>query len=87
MAPVYNVADLPDSSDEEANPPPPDVNMVSAARFVRDLLGQAHVEYAIIGGFSLRVRGSERMTRDVDIAVMPPGGERQIREIFQSFSR
>lgn len=79
MATTYNVADLPDSDDEEASPLPPESNMVSAARFVRDVLHSANIEHAIIGGFSLRIRGNTRRTRDVDWAVMTSGGERQLR--------
>jgi hypothetical protein len=33
------------------------------------LLGNHDIPYAIMGGFSLRIRGSPRLTVDVDLAV------------------
>ena len=43
--------------------------LVSAADFMSRVFQANEVPYAFMGGFALRLRGSDRETRDVDIAV------------------
>jgi hypothetical protein len=44
-------------------------HLVYAADHTVQLLGNHDIPYAIMGGFSLRIRGSPRLTVDVDLAV------------------
>ena len=76
MASRYNVADY-DSDEERAQNPnaPPPPNLMSACRFVMSLLQASNMNYAVMGGFGLLLRGSLRLTRDVDIAVEAPMGQ------------
>lgn len=46
-----------------------DQHLFAATEYVTELLTQNRVSYTIMGGFSLRLRGSDRATHDVDIAV------------------
>jgi hypothetical protein len=44
-------------------------HMVDAADHIVQVLERNGINYAIMGGFSLRIRGSNRDTFDVDLAV------------------
>lgn len=60
-------------------------HIVDAADHIIQVLGSHHISYAIMGGFSLRIRGSERRTFDVDLAV--GGNMLQLRTAFTADSR
>ena len=46
-----------------------EVHLLAAADYITEVLVQNQVSYALMGGLSLRLRGSTRGTQDVDIAV------------------
>lgn len=88
MATEYNPADY--ESDEEGEDfadQPPEQNLFSAALFLQSLLASHQILYALTGGFSLRLRGSDRQARQIDFAVQPSGGMRQLKEILQPHAR
>jgi hypothetical protein len=70
MASRYSLVDY-DSDEERIQHPnvPPTENLMSACMFVVGLLQTSRMNYAVMGGFGLRLRGSPRPTTDVDIAV------------------
>ncbi|KAE9373016.1 hypothetical protein N431DRAFT_406266 [Stipitochalara longipes BDJ] len=70
MASRYSLVDY-DSDEERARHPngPPPENLLSACMFMVHLLDTARLNYAVMGGFGLVIRGSPRPTNDVDIAV------------------
>lgn len=89
MATEYNMADYEsDDDDGEGFPdPPPDQNLFSAALFLQNLLASNDVPHAVTGGFSLRLRGGDRRARQIDFAVQPAGGMRQLKEILRPYPR
>lgn len=62
---VYDPTEY-ESNDEEDIP---DENLDIATLAMVDLLSNAEVDYAILGGFNLKLRGSPRKTNDIDIGV------------------
>jgi hypothetical protein len=44
-------------------------NLISAADHVTEIFQTGDISYALMGGFSLKLRGSPRNTFDVDVAV------------------
>jgi hypothetical protein len=44
-------------------------HLLSAADYVSQLLSDKSIPFAIMGGFSLALRGHQRQTQDVDIAI------------------
>lgn len=90
MATEYNMADY-ESDDEEGEDqlpsPPPEENLFSTALFLQDLLASNEIPHALTGGFSLRLRGSDRQARQIDFAVHPSGGMRQLKEALRPCSR
>lgn len=89
MATEYNVADF-ESSDEEGEKSsdiPPEENLFSAALFLQDIFASHDIPYALTGGFSLRLRGSDRQARQIDFAVQPSGGMRQLKDTLRPYAR
>ena len=88
MATEYNMADY-ESDDDGDGPPdiPPEENLFSAALFLQDLLASNDIMHALTGGFSLRLRGRDRQAHQIDFAVQPPGGMRQLKEMLRPYSR
>lgn len=76
-----------DDEDEEFPDPPPEQNLFSAALFLQDLLASHDIPHALTGGFSLRLRGSKRQARQIDFAVQPSGGMRQLKDMLRPYSR
>ncbi len=66
---------------------PPEQNLFSAALFLQNLLASHAIPHAITGGFSLRLRGSDRKARQIDFAVQPSGGMRQLKEVLRPCPR
>jgi hypothetical protein len=66
-ASTYNADQL--SKLEEDSQLASDVHIVYAADHVVQVLNDNNIPYAIMGGFSLRLRGNPRNTFDVDLAV------------------
>lgn len=66
---------------------PPEENLFSAALFLQDLLASNDIRHALTGGFSLRLRGSDRQARQIDFAVQPAGGMRQLKEVLRPYPR
>lgn len=88
MATEYNMADYESDEDgEELLDLPPEQNLFSAALFLQDLLASHNISHALTGGFSLRLRGSDRQARQIDFAVEPSGGMRQLKDILRPYSR
>lgn len=44
-------------------------NQLSAAIYISQLFKTNNVPYAFMGGFAMRLRGSERCTQDIDVCV------------------
>lgn len=88
MATEYNMADYEsDDDDEGLTKSPAEENLFSAALFLQNLLTSHHIPHALTGGFSLRLRGGDRKARQIDFAVQPSGGMRQLKEMLQPYSR
>lgn len=88
MATEYNMADYESDEDgEEFSESPPEQNLFSAALFLQHLLASNDIPHALTGGFSLRLRGSDRRARQIDFAVQPSGGMRQLKEMLRPYSR
>jgi len=70
MADRYSLVNY-DSDEELAKHPngPPMENLMSACIHIVELLRSANLNFAVMGGFGLRLRGSPRPTRDIDVAV------------------
>lgn len=66
---------------------PPEQNLFSAALFLQNLLASHRLPHALTGGFSLRLRGSDRKARQIDFAVQPSGGMRQLKEVLRPHPR
>ncbi len=62
-----------------------DYHLVDAADHVVQILDAHGIPYAIMGGFSLRLRGSPRVTFDLDLAVA--ASMLQLRTAFAGDSR
>lgn len=58
-----------DAEDEREKDPlgPPRSNLFAAASYVNKLLSANDIPFAIMGGFAMICRGSQRNTRDIDI--------------------
>jgi len=76
-----------DEDDGQFPDPPPEQNLFSAALFLQNLLASHDIPHALTGGFSLRLRGSDRQARQIDFAVQPSGGMRQLKEMLRPHSR
>ncbi|ERF74179.1 hypothetical protein EPUS_03369 [Endocarpon pusillum Z07020] len=88
MATEYNMADYESDEDgEEFINLPPEQNLSSTALFLQSLLASHNIPHAITGGFSLRLRGSDRKARQIDFAVQPSGGMRQLKEVLRPCPR
>ena len=48
---------------------PTTVNLGLAARYMSSVFTAHHIDYAIIGGWAVYLRGSGRQTQDVDVTV------------------
>ncbi|EAS30157.2 uncharacterized protein CIMG_08903 [Coccidioides immitis RS] len=67
MASQYSLADY-DSDEERAKyPQVPEDNLASAALFCVNMLESKNINYALFGGFAIRLLGGKRDTRNVDI--------------------
>ena len=85
LADTYDVDDYEsDETEEDAKKPPFD-NQFSATQFIVGLSTQRGFPYALMGGFAMVLRGSERRTRDVDIIIQAPGS--QIRDMIKAQRR
>jgi hypothetical protein len=88
MATEYNMADYESDDEGEAfSNLPPEQNLFSTALFLQHLLTSHHIPHALTGGFSLRLRGSDRKARQIDFAVQPSGGMRQLKEVLRPHPR
>jgi hypothetical protein len=88
MATEYNMADYESDEGGEGVPDlPPEQNLFAAALFLQDLLESSGIPHALTGGFSLRLRGSDRQARQIDFAVQPSRGMRQLKEVLRPYSR
>ncbi|WEW54694.1 hypothetical protein PRK78_000116 [Emydomyces testavorans] len=68
MAATYDLINY-DSEAEQENDPhgPPRANLFAAAFYASRLLSANDIQYAIMGGFAMICRGSQRSTSDIDI--------------------
>jgi hypothetical protein len=87
MATEYNMADYESDEGEEFLDPPQEQNLFSAALFLQELLASHDIPHALTGGFSLRLRGRDRQARQIDFAVQPSGGMRQLKEMLRPYPR
>lgn len=70
MAATYNLVEYDSDEERHLHPEGPDVlNLISAAGFLAGLFRRFDLPYAILGGFALLLRGSDRPTWDVDMVV------------------
>ena len=76
-----------DEDGEEVSDVLPEQNLFSATLFLQNLLASHAIPYALTGGFSLRLRGSNRQARQIDFAVQPSGGMRQLKEVLRPYPR
>jgi hypothetical protein len=68
MASTYDLMSY-DSEEERDKDPagPPRANLNAAAVYIAGLLDVNNIQFAIMGGFAMICRGSERNTRDIDV--------------------
>ncbi|KAK2738394.1 hypothetical protein FQN57_007071 [Myotisia sp. PD_48] len=68
MASTYNLVEY-DAEEERENDPrgPPRPNILAAAAFIHSLLAMNGVVHAMVGGFAMNCRGSQRNTWDIDV--------------------
>jgi hypothetical protein len=64
---TYDMDDLDDLEEEAARAS--SANFIAARDYVLSLLGGNGVQGALLGGYSLSLRGSPRKTYDIDVAV------------------
>ncbi|KAK2812789.1 hypothetical protein FQN50_001118 [Emmonsiellopsis sp. PD_5] len=83
MASRYNLLDYDSDEEREKNPEIPVSNLASAAFFIADLLDRHGIIYGLMGGFAVKLMGSTRNTRDVDIAFQAPGGMRDLWRVVE----
>lgn len=70
MATTYNLIEY-DAEEERENDPlgPPKANLFAAAFYIEALLTTNDISYAMMGGFAMICRGSQRSTQDIDVVV------------------
>ena len=85
LADTYDVDDY--ESDEGDDDPcgPPIENRISVTQFIAELAKQRGFPYALMGGFAMVLRGSERLNDHVDMIIQAPGP--QIRDIIKAERR
>lgn len=73
MASKYSVLDYDSDKERERDPDgPPNENLTSAALYVATILRAKSISYALMGGYNLKLRGSPRRTRDIDMCLQAP---------------
>lgn len=89
--PFYDIKEM-DRLEENARRASP-AQQQTALRFVAGLLEENRITYSVMGGMNFFLRGSERATDDVDLAIDSPpllgnvlelfgGRDRQVRSWF-----
>lgn len=87
MASSYNLLEYDSDEEQKKFPEVPLANLTSAALFVADILERAGIVYGVMGGFAVRLLGSNRTTRDVDIAFQAPGKMKDLWRTVEHESR
>ncbi|OOF93542.1 hypothetical protein ASPCADRAFT_7761 [Aspergillus carbonarius ITEM 5010] len=87
MATHYNLVDYDSDAEKEKHPHVPLTNLISAALFIAHLLDQASIPYGLMGGLAVSLMGSNRTTRDVDMAFQAPGKMRDLWSLVEGESR
>ncbi|PYI00859.1 hypothetical protein BO78DRAFT_434111 [Aspergillus sclerotiicarbonarius CBS 121057] len=87
MATHYDLVDYDSDAEKEKYPHVPLANLISAALFVANLLEQAGIPYGLMGGLAVSLMGSNRATRDVDMAFQAPGKMRDMWALVEAESR
>ena len=64
---TYHINDLDDLEEKAADANPE--NFVAARGYISRLLNRNSIKWALMGGYSLSLRGSSRRTFDIDVAV------------------
>lgn len=84
MASRYDLLEY--DSDEDRHDVPSH-HLLSAAFFLAGLFERANIPYGVMGGFALKLMGSERDTDDVNIAFQAPGKMRDLWGIVEVETR
>ncbi|GLA27287.1 hypothetical protein AnigIFM63326_004482 [Aspergillus niger] len=87
MASTYDLVNYDSDEERERHPIVPFPNLASAAFFMAGLLEQAGITYGLMGGLAVAFLGSNRATRDVDMAFQAPGKMRDIWRIVEAEPR
>ncbi|GLA44218.1 hypothetical protein AnigIFM63309_002803 [Aspergillus niger] len=87
MASTYDLVNYDSDEERERQPIVPFANLASAAFFVAGLLEQAGITYGLMGGLAVAFLGSNRATRDVDMAFQASGKMRDIWRIVEAEPR
>ncbi|PWY90418.1 hypothetical protein BO94DRAFT_623200 [Aspergillus sclerotioniger CBS 115572] len=87
MATHYNLIDYDSDAEKEKHPLIPLSNLISAALFIAHLLEKANIPYGLMGGLAVSLLGSNRTTRDVDIAFQAPGKMRDLWGLVEREAR
>ena len=67
---------------EERAQEPEDANLGAAAIFLRNMFQSNSITFAIMGGYSLVLRGNDRKTNDIDVAA-----DSTMRELYSLTSQ
>ncbi|GKZ35377.1 hypothetical protein AbraIFM66950_006005 [Aspergillus brasiliensis] len=87
MASTYDLVNYDSDEEREKNPIVPFANLASAAFFMAGLLHAAGIPYGLMGGLAVAFLGSNRATRDVDMAFQAPGKMRDIWRVVEAQPR
>lgn len=87
MASTYDLVNYDSDEERERQPIVPFANLASAAFFMAGLLEQAGITYGLMGGLAVAFLGSNRATRDVDMAFQASGKMRDIWRIVEAEPR
>lgn len=83
MASQYDLLEYDSDEERDRFPEVPLANLASAAVFIAGLLEQAGIPYGLMGGLAVGLMGSNRTTRDVDIAFQAPGKMNDLWKIVE----
>ena len=87
LASIYDLTEYDSDGEREKYQSVPGKNLVSAATYITDLFSRHDVPVAVIGGFALRLMGSARETRDVDMVFQAPHKFAQMWDIIDQDRR
>ncbi|GKZ86328.1 hypothetical protein AnigIFM56816_001381 [Aspergillus niger] len=87
MASTYDLVNYDSDEERERQPIVPFAKLASAAFFMAGLLEQAGITYGLMGGLAVAFLGSNRATRDVDMAFQASGKMRDIWRIVEAEPR